>query len=54
MYHVKGSSMKNFKRIAALAGVIILLLVFCLPMVFAWGSSEDAQTLFRGSFAAAV
>ena len=46
--------MKNFKRIAALAGVIILLLVFCLPMVFAWGSSEDAQTLFRGSFAAAV
>ena len=54
MYHVKGSSMKNFKRIAALAGVIILLLVFCLPMVFAWGSSEGAQTLFRASFAAAV
>lgn len=36
MYHVKGSSMKNFKRIAALAGVVILLLIFCLPMAFAW------------------
>ncbi len=46
--------MKNFKRIAALAGVVILLLVFCLPMVFAWGSSENSQALFRGAFAAAV
>ena len=46
--------MKNFKRIAALAGVIILLLIFCLPMVFAWGSSENSQALFRGAFAAAV
>ena len=45
--------MKNFKRIAALAGVVILLLVFCLPMVFAWGSSENSQALFRGAFAAA-
>ena len=54
MYHVKGSSMKNFKRIAALAGVVILLLIFCLPMAFAWGSSENAQALFRGAFAAAV
>lgn len=48
MYHVKGSSMKNFKRIAALAGVVILLLIFCLPMAFAWGNSENAQALFRG------
>ncbi|MFQ7787327.1 MAG: hypothetical protein ACLRIP_04245 [Blautia massiliensis (ex Durand et al. 2017)] len=40
--------MKNFKRIAALAGVVILLLIFCLPMAFAWGSSENAQALFRG------
>lgn len=54
MYHVKGNSMKNFKRIAALAGVVILLLIFCLPMAFAWGSSENAQALFRGAFAAAV
>ena len=46
--------MKNFKRIAAIAGVIILLLIFCLPMVFAWGSSENSQALFRGAFAAAV
>ena len=46
--------MKNFKRIAALAGVVILLLIFCLPMAFAWGSSENAQALFRGAFAAAV
>ena len=35
--------MKNFKRIAALAGVVILLLVFCLPMVFAWGSSTGTD-----------
>ena len=42
--------MKNFKRIAALAGVVILLLIFCLPMAFAWGSSENAQALFRGAF----
>ena len=46
--------MKNFKRIAALAGVVLLLLIFCLPMVFAWGNSESSQTLFRGAFAAAV
>ena len=51
---LKGFRMKNFKRIAALAGVVILLLVFCLPMVFAWGSSENSQALFRGAFAAAV
>lgn len=34
--------MKNFKRIAALAGVVILLLIFCLQ-AFAWGSSENAS-----------
>lgn len=48
MYHVKGSSMKNFKRIAALAGVVILLLIFCLPMAFAWGSSENARLCSGG------
>ena len=46
--------MKNFKRIAALAGVVVLLLIFCLPMFFAWGSSESSQAMFRGAFAAAV
>ena len=42
--------MKNFKRIAALAGVVILLLVFCLPMVFAWGSSENVTGFVPGRF----
>lgn len=44
---------KNFKRYAAIAGVVLLLVVFCMPMVFAFGSSGESQTLFRGALAAA-
>ena len=36
--------MKNFKKIAAILGVIVLLAVCCLPMIFAFGSGENAQT----------
>ncbi|MDD5805455.1 HAD family hydrolase [Blautia sp. HCP3S3_H10_1] len=42
--------MKNFKKIAAILGVIVLLAVCCLPMIFAFGSGENAQ----GNFKAAV
>lgn len=42
--------MKNFKRIAAILGVVVLLAVCCLPMIFAFGSGENAQ----GNFKAAV
>lgn len=46
--------MKNWKRIAALAAVAALILVFCLPMVFAFGDSEGSQAAFRASLAAAI
>lgn len=46
--------MKNWKRAAALAGVVLLLVVFCLPMIFAFGSSEDSQAAFRGALASAI
>lgn len=46
--------MKNFKRAAAIIAAILLLLVFCLPMVFATGSGENSQALFRGALGAAI
>ena len=47
------NDMKNKRKYAALAAVILLLCVFCLPMLFAFGDSEKTQTLFRASFAMA-
>ena len=44
---------KNFKRYGALLAVALLLVVFCLPMVFALGKSEQSQMLFRGALGAA-
>lgn len=44
--------MKKWKRFAALAAVILLLAVFCLPMIFALagiGSGEFSQGLFQVS-----
>lgn len=46
--------MKDFKRFAAIAGVIVLLLVFCVPMLFAFGEGENAQVLFRASLGVAL
>ena len=42
--------MKNLKRAAAILGVVVLLAVCCLPMIFAFGSGDNAQ----GNFKAAV
>lgn len=41
--------MKNFKRAAAILGIVILLAVCCLPMVFAFGSGEGSGGMFRAS-----
>lgn len=46
--------MKNFKRTAAIIAAILLLVVFCLPMVFALGDGENSQALFRGALGAAI
>lgn len=42
--------MKNLKRAAAILGVVVLLVVCCLPMIFAFGGGENSQ----GNFKAAV
>ena len=43
--------MKNFKKYAAIAGVVLLVAVCILPMLFAFGEGESAQRMFRGAFA---
>lgn len=45
--------MKNFKRVGAIIAVVLLLAVFCLPMVFAMGKGENSQALFKGALGAA-
>lgn len=45
--------MKNFKKTVALAGVVLIVLLFVLSLVFALGEGETAQVWFRGTFAAA-
>lgn len=45
--------MKNGKRIAAIVGVILLLAVFCLPMVYALGGKTFDQGMFFAALAAA-
>lgn len=49
--------MKKWKRFAALAAAVLLLAVFCLPMVFALSgirTGEFAQGLFQASFFGAL
>ncbi|MCI5901556.1 MAG: HAD family phosphatase [Blautia sp.] len=45
---------KNMKRTAAIAGVILLLILFILPMIFALGNGEDSQAWFRASVGAVI
>lgn len=46
--------MKKFKRYAALLGGILILVVFCLPMVFAFGDGKNSAGMFRASLGAAI
>ncbi|MDO4273012.1 MAG: HAD family phosphatase [Eubacteriales bacterium] len=46
-------NMKNFKRVGAIIAVVLLLAVFCLPMIFAMGEGENSQAMFRGALGAA-
>ncbi len=46
--------MKNFKKYGAILLIVLILLVFCLPMVFVLRGGEDSQALFKGSLAAAI
>ncbi len=39
----------NTKKVMAILGVVLLLVIFCLPMVFAFGKGETGQMLFRVS-----
>ena len=41
--------MKNWKRLLAGAGVIFMLLAFCLPMIFSFGKGENSGSLFWGA-----
>lgn len=45
--------MKNWKRLLAGTAVIGLLLVFCLPMIFAFGKDENSGSMFWGALGAA-
>lgn len=44
----------NLKRAGAILGVVLLLAVFCLPMVFALGKGENAGAWFRASLGAVI
>lgn len=46
--------MKKWKRAAALAAVVLLLVAFCLPMVFAFGEGESGQSWFRAALGIAI
>lgn len=46
--------MKKWKRAAALAAVALLLIAFCLPMVFAFGEGEAGQSWFRAALGIAI
>ncbi|MCD7867325.1 MAG: HAD family phosphatase [Clostridiales bacterium] len=46
--------MKNFKRVAALVAVAVILIVFCLPMIFAFGDGEQSRGVFMAALFAAL
>ena len=46
--------MKKWKRAAALAAVVLLLVAFCLPMVFAFGEGETGKAGFGQPFGIAI
>lgn len=44
----------KLKKIGAWIAIVILLLACCMPMFFAFGSGENAQSYFKASLAAAI
>lgn len=48
-----GGIMKKWKRTGAILGVILLLIAFCLPMVFALWGGENGGGMFRASLGGA-
>ncbi len=46
--------MKNRKKILAILAVVLILIMFCMPMIFAFGKGEKAAEYFRISLAAAI
>lgn len=54
MHFGERNGMKNLKRHAAIAGAVLLLIVFCIPMFFALSGGEEAQVLFRASLGVAL
>lgn len=56
IFRTERETMKNnkFKRAGAWAAIILIILVFCLPMVFAFGRGEVAGNWFRASLGAAI
>ncbi len=46
--------MKRSKRILAIAGVVLLLIAFCLPMFFAFGEGEDSRSMFMAALGVAI
>lgn len=44
----------NKKRILAIIAAVALLVIFCLPMAFAFGEGENSQAMFRAAFGAAI
>lgn len=46
--------MKHFKRFGAILGIIVILAVFCIPMVFAFGSGENSQNAFKAALMTAI
>ena len=44
----------KLKKIGAWVAIIILLLACCMPMFFAFGNGENAQSYFKASLAVAI
>lgn len=46
--------MKNLKRYGAIAAIILILVIFCVPMFTAFGGGENSQNIFKASLVAAI
>ena len=46
--------MKDRKKILAILAVVLILVMFCMPMIFAFGKGEKSAEYFRVSLAVAI